>query len=295
MRSGWLAVTVAVALATVGGSTAHAAPRARPVTVFLERDGRVVSDDVRIPRFGGGDRAWAGIVACVREHYAPFQVDVVDQQPARGEFITAVVGGRASQLGLDDRWTNGVGPHTGRVIPNAVVFIFSKVGTGERDINNLCAVTAHEVAHALGLDHSFKCGDIMSYWLDRCGKRRFMDVDAPCGEDEARVCADGKRTQSSYRRLGALVGFRSTPPVPDDEPVADPDVDEPDADGWEVDPWDADGRGDVESDGDVESWDAPFEPADPYPDDEAARDAPPQPSNGHRCGGGRMRRYVRDL
>ena len=90
------------------------------MTVFLERGGRIVSDEVQIPRFGGGDRAWSRIVACVRAHYAPFAVDIVDRKPARGDFITAVIGGRASQLGLDDRWTNGVGPHSGRVIRNAV-------------------------------------------------------------------------------------------------------------------------------------------------------------------------------
>ena len=276
MRWGWFAVSVAIVL-TVGGS-ARAAPR--PVTIFLERGGRVVSEDVTIPRFGGGDRAWRGIVGCVREHYAPFQVEVVDQKPARGEFITAVVGGRASQLGLDDRWTNGVGPHTGRVIPKAIVFVFSKVGTGERDIDNLCAVTAHEVAHAIGLDHSFKCGDVMSYWLDRCGRRQFLDADAPCGEEEARKCAGGARTQNSYRRLGALVGFRSTP-----APEVEPDDEQP------VDPWD---RGDQE---DEESWDPPFQPVDPYDDAEeddseyedeapqyrAPNPEPQRPSKGH-CG-----------
>ena len=230
MRWGWLAVLIAVAT-TAGSARADAAPR--PVTVFLDRGGRVVSEKVRIPRFGGGDRAWAGIVACVKDHYAPFQVDIVDQKPARGQYITAVIGGRASQLGLDDRWTNGVGPHSGRVIANAIVFIFSKVGTGERDVHNLCAVTAHEVAHALGLDHSFKCGDIMSYWLDRCGKRRFMDADAPCGEDEARECANGDEVQNSYRRLGELVGFR-------EEPAPEPEPDE---------------------------WDPPFQPVDPYEDE----------------------------
>ena len=230
MRWGWLAVLIAVATSTVGSARADAAPK--PVTIFLDRGGRLVSKTVRIPRFGGGDRAWSGIVACVKEHYAPFQVDIVDEKPARGQFITAVIGGKASQLGLDDRWTNGVGPHSGRVIANAIVFIFSKVGTGERDVENLCAVTAHEVAHALGLDHSFKCGDIMSYWLDRCGTRQFMDADAPCGEDEARECAGGHASQNSYRRLGELVGFRDEQEVEDDD-----------------------------------SWDA--QPADPYEDDEA--------------------------
>jgi hypothetical protein len=233
MRWGWLAVLIAVG-STIGSVRADAAPK--PVTVFLDRGGRVVSEDVRIPRFGGGDRAWAGIVACVKDHYAPFQVDIVDQKPARGQFITAVIGGRASQLGLDDRWTNGVGPHSGRVIRNAIVFVFSKVGTGERDVDNLCAVTAHEVAHALGLDHSTKCGDIMSYWLDRCGKRRFMDAAAPCGEDEERDCAGGHEMQNSYRRLGQLVGFRAAP-----EPEPEPEED---------------------------SWDTPFQPADPYSDEE---------------------------
>jgi hypothetical protein len=217
MRLGWV-----VALSLLA-SVAYAAPR--PVTVYLERNGRVVSDDVRIPRFGGGDRAWNAIVSCVRDHYAPFQVDIVDEKPARGDFITAVLGGRASQLGLDDSWTNGVGPHSGRVIPNALVFIFTKVGTGERDVGNLCAVTAHEVAHAIGLDHSYKCGDIMSYWLDRCGTREFLDADAPCGEDEPRKCAGGARTQNSYRRLGELVGFREEDyeePAPED-PYSDVD------------------------------------------------------------------------
>ena len=187
------------------------------VTVFLQRNGRVINDDVTIPRVGGGDRAWNAIVSCVQEQYAPFQVDIVDREP-RGQHITAVIGGWASQLGLDDDTTNGVGPYTGRVIPNAVVFIFSKVGTGERDIENLCAVTAHEVGHALGLEHEYKCGDIMSYFLDQCGTRTFMDDSAPCGEDEPRRCTAG-RTQNSFRRLGELVGFRDAEPAEtDDEP-----------------------------------------------------------------------------
>jgi hypothetical protein len=215
---------------------AHAAP----VTVFLDRHGQVRDDGVEIPRFGGGDRTWNAVVACVREHYAPFAVDIVDEQPARGHYITAVIGGRASQLGLDDDSTNGVGEYNGGVQRDAVVYVFSRVGTGERDVDNLCAVTAHEVGHALGLDHEYYCGDIMSYFLDRCGKRRFIDADARCGEGARRDCSNGEATQNSYRRLGELVGFRDgagaapVDPYRDDDPS---DVDRSSVDPTPVDPY----------------------------------------------------------
>ncbi len=202
-------VLIASVLLVSAGSASAASG---PVVVFLERNGqRVETDegDITIPKFGGGDRVWKGIVGCVADHFAPFQVEVVDRKPGRGEFITAVVGGRASQFGLDDENTNGVGPYDGSVLRTAQVYVFSKT-SGERDVANLCAVTAHEVAHALGLDHSTTCGDIMSYHLDACGPRRFLDVDDPCGEDAERMCANGDETQSSYGRLAALVGLKET-------------------------------------------------------------------------------------
>jgi hypothetical protein len=218
-------------------SVAHAAPR--EVTVFLDRDGHVTDEGVEIPRFGGGERAWNAIVACVQRQYAPFAVDIVDRRPASGDYITAVIGGRASLLGLDDRSTNGVGPYDGNVLRTAVVHVFSQVGTGERDVENLCAVTAHEVGHALGLDHEVYCGDVMSYYLDRCGARRFIDADAPCGETAERECGSGDASQNSYRRLGELVGFRDarTPktqprpnPNPQPQPQPQPDDDSDDSD-----------------------------------------------------------------
>lgn len=175
------------------------------------------SDDgnVRIPAFGGGDRAWSEITSCVAKHFSPFAIEVVERRPAGGDFITVVIGGRASQLGLSDRTTNGVGPYSAnRVIRNAIVHVFSKVGTGERDVANLCAVAVHEASHAMGLDHTYQCGDVMSYFLDRCGPRRLLDRDMPCGEEGRRTCGDGGRTQNSFRKLAAMVGLRDREPAP---------------------------------------------------------------------------------
>jgi Matrixin len=237
MDTSW-APLIAVAITLTIATSAGAAPR--PVTVLLERSGRVVEHDgeeVTIPRFGGGDRAWSGIVACVKQQFAPFQIDVVERAPARGSYITAVIGGRASQLGLDDRSTNGVGPYSpDHVIRDAVVHVFSKVGTGERDVQNLCAVTVHEVSHSLGLDHSYKCGDVMSYFGDRCGARKLLDLDVRCGEDAARTCGDGARTQNSFRKVAAAVGLRTPNPEPNPEPEPEAEPSDDD-DGGTADPW----------------------------------------------------------
>ncbi len=206
-------------------ASAAAAPSPRPVTVFLDRGG----DGTTIPRFGGGDRVWAATVACVREHFAPFQVEITDTRPAGKDFMTALVGGKASMLGLNDQTTNGIGPYDGSVLRTATVHVFSQVGTGERDTANLCAVTAHEIGHSLGLDHSYKCGDVMSYFNDECGAQQFLDVDAPCGEESERDCASGDATQNSYRRLAQNVGLRAgatpaEPPIADDADDADDDA-----------------------------------------------------------------------
>ncbi len=93
---------------------------------------------------------------------------------------------------------------------DAVVHVFSK-SVGERDARQLCNVTAHEVGHAMGLDHSMQCGDVMSYPREDCGFGRaetFVDADAPCGEYAERSCHTGEATQNSFQRLAVLVGLR---------------------------------------------------------------------------------------
>lgn len=242
--------------------------------MFLERGGQTVTtrdgDEVAIPRFGGGDRAWTALVACVKDRFAPFQVDITDRRPARGPFITALVGGRASMVGLDDSTTNGIGPYDGTVLRTATVHIFSQVGTGERDVENLCAVTAHEVGHSLGLDHEYQCGDIMSYFNDECGTQAFLDVDAPCGEDSERGCSNGDETQNSYQRLAQLVGLRSDAAAAGPQPAVQAPAAEEDDDDEEYDASD-DVFDEASSDGD--------EPPDEAPEVEE----PPQ----HSCVAGR--------
>ncbi|MEZ4367369.1 MAG: hypothetical protein R2939_13990 [Kofleriaceae bacterium] len=200
-------------------AAAVAAPT--PITVYLRRGGATLThgwDDsaagrselvppgetVRVPAFAGGDRAWQRLVGCVADAYGDFAVDVVDERPASGSYILAVVGGTASLLGHGDE-VSGVAPWNGEVLRDAVVYVFADELDG--DDEQLCVTATHEIGHALGLDHAVRCDDPMSY-LWGCGEKRFRDVDAPCGEEEARPCEDGG-TQNSYRHLAAAVGLRS--------------------------------------------------------------------------------------
>jgi hypothetical protein len=187
---------VGAAIAVVAAAT----PARADVTVYLDRHG-----DDAVSEFGGGTHPWRAMVACVRQHFAPFAVEVVDRRPPRGHYITAVIGGRPGQLGMA-RGVDGDAPYRGKVMRDATVHVFSRA-IGEHHIRELCDTTAHEIGHALGLDHVVACHDLMSS-SDRCAAREFLDVEARCGEHHARDCDDGAPTQSSYRRLGALVGWR---------------------------------------------------------------------------------------
>jgi len=293
-----LGIVVSLLVGLVGTASAD-------VTVFMNRHGHVDDDNgAEIPAFGGGDRVWSATVACVKDTFAQFRVTVVDQRPASGSYITAVVGGRASLVGGDDASMNGVAPYSGRVIGDAVVYVFSQVGTGERDVANLCAVTAHEVGHAMGLDHTYLCGDVMSYFHDRCGKQTFVDRDAACGEYGKRACANGATAQNSFRLLGQLVGFRGTPapspgrtedadgddaiePTPYDDDAADVDSGENDEPDLEDGSFEAAGGSD-DSDGSDGSDDSDDSEDSEDTEGADASDATNRRQRGHHCGDTRV-------
>ncbi len=189
------------------------------VRVVLHRDGGLVvagKDDphrfrsgvverrgldwIDVPAFAGDDAEWAELVACVQDKYEGLAVEVVDTPPARGDYILAMIGGTPDQFGFEEH-VGGIAPWNGRVIDDAVVFAFQTPDTSTLD---LCEKTAHEVGHALGLDHTRECSDLMSY--ESCGPKHFVEEPVACGEWDDRECASGRATQSSNDELARRVG-----------------------------------------------------------------------------------------
>ena len=190
-----------------GGDEAHRNRSSIVKSAGLER--------VKIPAFTGSHSRWTAIVRCVRKKLAPFNVEVVDSRPIDRDYIMAVFGGHAGLVGhkviSKKRRCSGLAPFSGGSIRNAVVLVFSR--TLRNNARDICEVAGHEIAHAYGLDHSYKCRDLMTY-LKRCTSSRiFVDEDVRCGEYKPRLCKHGEPRQNTYRHLLRLLGQRPKPPA----------------------------------------------------------------------------------
>lgn len=176
------------------------APRGRSSVVAAQG-----SATRKVPGWKGTAKGWTQLVTCVRDLFAPFDVEVTDQRPAGDDFVLVAVGGRPGDIGMKNPRIGGLAPFNGDVIPRAVVFAFAQqLGHQTRPV---CETIGMEVAHAYGLDHGYLCKDVMTY-LKPCGAKRFVDQDIPCGEGKKRPCAGGGATQNSFRRLMAVLGPR---------------------------------------------------------------------------------------
>ncbi len=197
--------------------------------IYLNREGAVLTsgiDDARknrssivsntgklelaFPPFRGSFSTWQRIVDCVRQKFAPFDVEVVSQRPMKGEYIMVLFGGKSTMLGRKGNknkiHATGLAPFNSAPIRNAVAMVFADALHNR--VRETCEIAGQEIAHAYGLDHAYNCRDLMTY-LRRCSKTRsFVDKVVPCGEYEARQCADGKPTQNSFARIASVVGLR---------------------------------------------------------------------------------------
>ena len=161
---------------------------------------------VMLPGWKGSNAGWSKLVACVRELFKPFDVEITDQRPSHEDFVLVAVGGKPADIGVKDKRIGGLAPFNGEIIPVPVVFAFS--AALNHDTRAICETIGMEVAHAYGLDHGYECNDVMTY-LTGCGAKRFVDKDVRCGEKKQRSCEGGAPTQNSYQHLLRVLGAKN--------------------------------------------------------------------------------------
>lgn len=177
----------------------------------ISNSSTIVPGPVTLAEYPFGNDSWQEVMTQARDIFAPFNIEVTDVDPGDVPHDEAVVCGDAADVGFAG--AGGVAPFSCGIIANPITFTFP-VTLGDNP-RLLAEVVAQEAAHAWGLDHAFLCEDPMTY-LSGCGNKYFQNIDAECGEFEARPCDCDYPFQNSYQHILAAFG----PAIPDvDGPV----------------------------------------------------------------------------
>ncbi|MEJ7597080.1 MAG: hypothetical protein WKG01_04150 [Kofleriaceae bacterium] len=182
--------------------------------------GRAGVTTVTIPPLAA-DWPWATIVACVKRHYATYDLRFVEHEPATGIYLEAVVGGTGEELGWARNELFGIAAADNfcNITERGIAFSFSETHRQvARRVDELCATIAHEIGHLVSLEHEGLAQDAMSYVLIAdAGTKGFLPQLATCGPDPAQpascTCNPGGMT-SSGQRLAHFIGSPSTETVP---------------------------------------------------------------------------------
>jgi hypothetical protein len=173
----------------------------------------IAGQQTTIPAWNVSATTWTATVNCMKEIFAPFDIQIVEADPGNVPHIEAVFGGSPQQLGMGAN-VAGVSPFTTdcSIIENSIVFTFTNVIP--QDARLACEIQAQEVAHSYGLDHELLASDPMTY-LDYNGNRSFQNQLVDCGEDTVRPCGINgsvcRSKQNSVQLLTERLGAKAAP------------------------------------------------------------------------------------
>ena len=184
--------------------------------------------------FNASDATWTAVVACMKDVFSPFGVEITTVNPSPGAHFEIMIAGSPTDLGMSNG-IGGVSPFNCQpYISNSLVFDFQKVWGS--NVEEICSTAAQEVAHSFALDHVVDASDPLTY-NPYSGRRRFKNAQVQCGSDcqggqspfgdpctglngQSHVCAcpNGStiltNTQNSVATISALFGSGTpTPPV----------------------------------------------------------------------------------
>jgi uncharacterized protein (TIGR03382 family) len=174
----------------------------------------IVGETRTITEFEHGDEVYDQVVACLRDVFSPYDVEIVTEDPGTGTFHhEAILAGTPDEIGRDQN-VGGIAPASCDPLNNVISFSFAnQLGPGVED---LCWTVAQESAHAFGLpNHVYDCLDPMTYLPGPCGRKYFRNRALPCGEFEPGPCTCGANAQNSHRELLATFGEGTAPPPPE--------------------------------------------------------------------------------
>ena len=182
--------------------------------------------------FNQSDAIWNQVVACVKDVFSPYGVEILTTNPSPNPHFEIMIAGKSTELGLSSQ-TLGIALYQcgTEYIPNALVYAFANSPSYVGDVEQICATAAQELAHSFNLDHVVDPSDPLTYFSYN-GRRRFKNAPVNCGSDcvagkspSGRTCTGGnsqthicecsnQATQNSHAAITALFGNGTpTPPT----------------------------------------------------------------------------------
>ncbi|HTJ42071.1 MAG TPA: Ig-like domain-containing protein [Kofleriaceae bacterium] len=175
----------------------------------------IANHTTTLPAFPYNDATWNAIVDCVKQTYAPYNIQIVTTEPSSStSYFEEIVAGTCTQVDTTcEAGVVGVAPFNCGVINNAITYAFAGDSYYKSDtVNRLCWTIAQESAHAFGLDHEYLNTDPMTY-LSGAEPKRFQNKNAQCGTNSPASCLCGGTTQNSVAMLTSILGSSGpTPP-----------------------------------------------------------------------------------
>jgi hypothetical protein len=231
-------VTIPMAGAPSAGSLSTPSPTGTPALaasriIYLNKSGVAVKlgttdsridqsslppADTTIPPWNASPTLWSDTVACVRDMFARFEVQVVEADPGDVPHMEAVFGG-SSRLFEMPNWLSVAGLASDcSVIENSMVFVFTEtIPQNQLNAQFACEVVSQALGHAYGLDREVLATDTMSI-VPTTGPRAFQDQTSACGDSQPRPCGTNgsgcRPDQNSFALLIDRIGNSDvTPPV----------------------------------------------------------------------------------
>lgn len=160
---------------------------------------------VYLEPFARGDDVWDRFVSCVREMYAPFDLQITTEDPWQEPHFELMIAGSPDVIGV--KTAGGAAPFTcpNNVHDNKIGFVFASY-VASPDV--LCWAAAQESGHMFGLDHTLDPIDAMTWLAPPDRKAGFVDLEADCGERTVRPCNCLRERQNSYELMMTTLGPR---------------------------------------------------------------------------------------
>jgi MYXO-CTERM domain-containing protein len=173
----------------------------------------IANTTVVLGAYPNGTNHWNALVQCVKDTFAPFDINIVTTDPGSTPHFEVMIGGRDTDLNPQLN-AGGVAPYLScnAKRSNGLSFVFPIGST--TNLNYLCGAVVQEATHVWGLDHELNAKDPMTY-LDLGSSKRFQNDDANCGESTPRACRStaiggcGGNTQNSYRYMINTFGLKA--------------------------------------------------------------------------------------